>query len=197
MKPYVLCLERLERILSVIDKSGGRISTRDLQRTYSIHESELNLAEEAGFIRFGVQKPKVGRPSRYAEKVSKTPAAKLPPKRSQIGRRISFRRWNFAFYYCIGELEGGMFGFRRVAYLAYQRAYPTSKSKAGARASASRLLKCPEVYAAIQWTFASHSEEIPKWLPQPKTEQEAWDQLREWDCWRIKRAPWWVKMKWQ
>jgi hypothetical protein len=53
----------------------------------------------------------------------------------------------------------GLFGFKRRAWTAYMKAYPSCYSKAAARSSASRLLKRPRVKSgSFLWTVEIRSE---------------------------------------
>jgi len=113
MRPLILCLERLERLLKILDRLEGEARIRDLERTYGIYHWEVEQAEELGWARIETRKPPTGRPSRVVVKVNKTPSAKLPPSRSSLGPYISFRHWRFAFNYCMGELGPGIFSSLR------------------------------------------------------------------------------------
>ena len=105
--------------------------------------------------------------------------------------------WNFAFHYVSGEHGPGMFSFRRTAYVAYLKAFPAAKSKAGAGASASRVLRKPHVRAAIQWTFVDVMDfETNTEGLHPQTTVEIWDTLHRLGSWRTRRAPWWLQRKW-
>jgi hypothetical protein len=127
----------------------------------------VEQAEEAGWVAISERKPAVGRPSRVATKLSESQSAKLPPWRFQITKELSVRHWRFA-------LESTSLGPRRnefgnclsSATRAYLIAFPYAKSRAGASASASRLLKNPMVRAARRWFLAtdlhSYDEEMPK-----------------------------------
>lgn len=192
MRPLILCLERLERLLEILDRLEGEARIRDLERTYGIYHWEVEQAEELGWARIETRKPPTGRPSRVVVKVNKTPSAKLPPSRSSLGPYISFRHWRFAFNYCMGELGTGIFSFRRRAYVAYQKTYGMHLSKESASASASRLLRRGDVRAAIQWTFAYYNPEIPKTECFPHTEREVWTRLHELGNFRAKWAPYWI-----
>lgn len=167
MRPLILCRERLTRLLSVLDREGGECSMRRLYRNFAIHDWEIEQAEEAGWVRNFTRKPRTGRPSAMAEKVSETQAAKLPPWRCQIPKDLSIRHWRFALELASIEYGRGHFGFTlSSAIRAYLIAFPNAKSRAGAAASASRLRKKPMIQAARRWFLAtdlhSHNEEMPK-----------------------------------
>ncbi len=151
MRPLLLCRERLTRILTVLEREGGVCTLRDLYRTYRIHDWEVEQAEESGWVNISERKPAVGRPSRVAEKLSKTQCAKLPPWRYTIPREISIRHWRFAME-TVDFMNGGRFGFKvATAVHAYLKAFPNAKSRAGAYASASRLMKRRDVRIARLW----------------------------------------------
>lgn len=154
MRGHTLCRERLEYLLGVLERHDGRLSIRDLWRSYVIGPNEIRQAEELGWIKTYQRKPPTGRPSEIVETVSKTLVAKYPPYRSEIPVLISMRHWRFAeayltiWPYCNGRK-------------AYQAVFPRARSNAGARASASRLLKTPEVRAALAWIRAQTDRELP------------------------------------
>jgi hypothetical protein len=89
MKSHTLCRERLEYLLEVLERHEGRLSIRNLWRSYVIAAYEIRQAEELGWIRTFTHKPPRGRPSRICEKVSKTLVAKYP-NRSYGGIGFSF-----------------------------------------------------------------------------------------------------------
>jgi len=167
---------------------------RDLWRSYAIHETEIKQAQDAGFVEISTRKPPIGRPSQIVRKVNKTPSAKLPPLRKNIASDISHRHWTFALNYCMGEMGSGFFNFKRRAYVAYMQTYRNCKNEASARASSSRLIRKPNVHAAIQWTFARISGEISKDEPYPRSYLDVWKRLHELSSFRAKWAPWWVKL---
>lgn len=68
---------------------------------------------------------------------------------------------------------------------AYLRTHPRAKSRAGARASCSRLLKRVEVRAALAWHCAIFSNEIP-WEPPPETVEGIAERLKELGNWRVR-----------
>lgn len=167
MRQLLLCRERLTRLLAVLDSEGGSCSLRDLYRTYGIREWEVEQAEEAGWVEISERKPAVGRPSRVAAKLSESQSAKLPPWRFQIPKELSVRHWRFALELASVGPTRGYFGFGLSnATRAYLIAFPQARSRAGAAASASRLLKNPMIRAARRWFLAtdlhSYDEEMPK-----------------------------------
>ena len=197
MRKFILCRERLERIQTVLTRLGGSASLRNLWRGHTIHGTEVEQAAEAGFLTIETMKPATGRPSRVARIVSKTHSAKLPPHRCNIDTLISHKHWRFALNYCAGELGPGLFSFKRRAWFAYMQTYRSAKSKGAARASASRLMKRPDVRAAIQWTFASINRERNSRDHSPTTEAEVWDALRAIRSDRARWAPWYIRLNWE
>jgi hypothetical protein len=47
MHPSILCRERLERIQRILNRVGGSLTVREFQRTYSVHEWEVEQAARA------------------------------------------------------------------------------------------------------------------------------------------------------
>jgi hypothetical protein len=167
MRPLILCRERLTRLLFVLDSEGGECSVRRLCRNFAIRDWEVEQAEEAGWVMISERKPRVGRPSSVARKVSENQSAKLPPWRMQIPKELSVRHWRFAMEMTGIEYGRGHFGFTlSSATRAYLIAFPNARSRAGAAASASRLLKRPMIQAARRWFLAtdlhSYDEEMPE-----------------------------------
>ncbi len=194
MTSNILCLERYQRILSILDRLGGAASFRDLKRTYGIYTYEIEQTEQYGETLIEVYQPRTGRPSRRISKLNKILPAKLPPLRCEIEPSISSRHRRFAFNYCLGELGAG-FSFRRRAYFAYQQTYGKNLSVESASAAASRLLRRGDVRAAIQWTYAYYNPEIPKSEGFPRTESQIWQRLYELGNFRAKWAPWWINFQ--
>lgn len=154
MRPLILCRERLLRILSILDRKGGEVSVRDLYRTFGIFEWEVMQAEALGWLTITTVKPTTGRPAVIAKKVSNPVAAKLPPPRWDIPSDISFRHWNFVFAYLSTWPPCN-------ATAAYLASFHNARTKAGARASASRLLKHPDIKAALAWIRACSDGDFP------------------------------------
>ena len=196
MKPNILTRECLSIIDSAIEKAGGSVSARFLQRNHYIQRWQVDAAVEKGFIFLWKRKPHTGRPALMVSKASIYPTTQLPPSRHSLEDSISFRHWRFAFCYAMGEIGPGLFSFKRRGYAAYQRAFPSAQSKAGAKASASRLLRKPHIQAAIQWTFAKQDPELDCSNHHPHTTTEIWDTLQALRSFRAKWAPYWIKSRW-
>jgi hypothetical protein len=196
MKKNILSRERLAAIERAIDRNGGEITTRNLDRIHGIEWRVLKEAETAGFIELSTRKGRTGRPSLVVKKVSNSHPTKLPLHRSEIESLITQNQWGFAFHYVLGEYGPGFFDFRRRAYVAYQKTYREARSKEGAKASASRLLRKGRTQAAIQWTFAKQSHEDRGHHLYPSTTSEVWNALREIGSFRADWAPWRVKWEW-
>jgi hypothetical protein len=154
MRTLILSRERLNRILSILDRRGGEVSIRDFYRNFGIFNWEVTQAEALGWITITIVKPATGRPSAIAKKVSHSTAAKLPPHRWNIPSDISFRHWNFVYAYLSTCPPCN-------ATAAYLVSFRNVRSKAGARASASRLLKHPDVKAALAWIRACSDGDFP------------------------------------
>jgi hypothetical protein len=194
------------------------MKARDLTRLNGVEWWEIDQAEEKKFVITEQRKPRTGRPSKWvklspiiksssiteaenfanAQDVSQTYPTKLLPSRSTFGRHIKRKEWDFAFWYAIGDfgVGTGLFGFKRRAWTAYMKAYPSCYSKAAARSSASRLLKRPEVKAAIAWQFAKldHLANISRF--HPWTAVEVWDILHRLGSQRARWAPYHIKQRW-
>jgi hypothetical protein len=197
MKPNILTRERLKSIEDAIDKHGGSVSVRFLLWNHFIQRHIIDEAVAGGYIAFETRKPRTGRPSLIIRKVSRSHPTQLPPSRYSLEDCITPRHWNFAFYYALGECGPGMFSFRRRAYVAYQRSFPSARSKAGAKASASRLLRKPHIQAAIQWSFARQDPELDCRNHHPETTTEIWDTLHALGSWRARRAPYRIQARWR
>jgi hypothetical protein len=50
MRPLILCRERLDRILSILDRRGGELPVREFLRTFSVYEFEVTQAADLGWI---------------------------------------------------------------------------------------------------------------------------------------------------
>lgn len=152
MRPLLLSRERLHRLLSVLDRKGGSCSLRELTRIFGIWDWEVEQAEELGWVSISVRQPAVGRPSRVAEKLSENLPAKLPPLRDEISPEMSIRHSNFAFTLAMPVTTRNGYGFGMpTATAAYLLSFPACRSRAGAAASASRLLRNPMIRAAKTW----------------------------------------------
>ncbi|MFT6862004.1 MAG: hypothetical protein ACJAVK_000558 [Akkermansiaceae bacterium] len=141
------------------------MKARDLNRLNGVEWWEIDQAEEKKFVTTESRKPSTGRPSKWvmlphdpksssftasekspfrdcknspdARNVSKTHPTKLLPSRSSLGLRIRTKEWDFPFWYAMGDFGPGtgLFGFKRRAWTAYMKAYPSCYSKAAARSS--------------------------------------------------------------
>ncbi len=160
MRSHILCHERLNRIQSLLDRYGNPITVRDFSRRFAIFNWELEQAENLGWIKIIERKPHVGRPSVVVEKLSETQSAKLPPFRYAIPKEISIRHWRFA-------LESvSCSGFKLTLRVqAYLRAFPNARSRAGASASASRLMKRTDVKLMRRWLFCQINHEVTGDMP--------------------------------
>jgi len=203
-QPPPLTRERLDILLRALIRRGREMKKRDLTRLNGINWWEIDQAQELGFITTETRKPPTGRPSEWAillsigGNVSKNRPTKPLPSRYLLGRNISRREWDFAFWYVIGDFgpETGIFGFKRRGWTAYQKAYPSCYSKAAARSSASRLLKRPTVKAAVAWHFAKldRLSNINRFFPWTAT--EVWDTLHRLGSQRAEWAPYQVQQRW-
>jgi hypothetical protein len=172
-----LCRERLERLLEVLERNGGKETLRQLDRIYAIRRFEVLEAERLGWVVIKSQKPRTGRPSTVVQ-LSKTPAAKLPPWRRCMQRPMSHRHWKFALLTTCASLHrGGSLSGLPCHIESYLKAYPAASSRNGAHASCSRLMNHPNVFAARQWLYATANGEIPRDLGKPQTPGEIWDAL--------------------
>ena len=195
MKPNILTREHLEIIDKSIDKHGGSVSVRYLVWNHFIQRHIIDEAVEAGFLELATFKPPTGRPSLVITKVSINPPTKLPRSRRSLEDCISCRHWNFASNYVLGEYGLEDLSFKRRAYVAYQKAYPSAHSIAGAQASASRLLKQSHIQAAIQWHYAHYCDsETDCRGHYPRTETEIWETLQILKSRRARWAPVHVEM---
>jgi hypothetical protein len=155
MKSLILCRERLERLLKVLDRRDGTASIRDLRRTFGIYEWEVTQAEELGWLLIYDHKPWTGRPSRLAKKLSITVSAKLPPRRYHVPNEITIRHCLFAAR-STGLMKGGRMGLRAAtATYAYLETFPEAKSVPGAAASASRLMKRSDIRLLRRWFYGT------------------------------------------
>ena len=129
-----------------------------------------------------------GRRSRIVELVTQDRLANLPlpPARNQIPREISARHQLFAMRAARECVIRGIkaLGFSGIV-AAYIKTY-NPRSYAGARASASRLVRHPHVRAAMQWSYAQVTDEIPVGERMPTTRLGIWQRLRELGNWRAR-----------
>lgn len=196
MKPNILTRERLAAIEGSIARNGGHITVRHIMRNHGLHRSVIDEAIEGGFLTLESHQGPRGRPSQILKKVSQCYPTKIPPGYSSLDKLISCRHWNFAFNYAMGEIGPGMFNFKRRAWFAYKKAFPASRSQAGARASSSRLLRKSHIRAAIAWTFAKHFDNLRHKGKEPKTPSEIWTILFQAKSDRTRWASWWERWQW-
>ena len=184
MRPLILCRERLGRIRRVLTQLGGSASMRDLWRSYAIYDWEIEQAAEMGWVTITNRKPRVGRPSRVVEFCG-LQNAKIPLPRWCMEKEISIRHWWFALRSVTEAVKHGARLGRLVLpgiVSAYVNTYHP-RSRNGAYASASRLLKRRDVRAAQQW-FCAECHELPRGEPMPRTASGIQKRLRELGNWR-------------
>lgn len=188
--------ERLHRLLSVLARQGGAETTRQLSRRFAIFPAEISEAEALGWVEIETRKPRTGRPSRVV-RLSESQPAKLPPWRCELPRRISHRHWRFALASVYKGVLRGMpkHGIPPLVTV-YRELFHDAKSKAGAAASCSRLLRHPHVFAARQYCYARLCGEIPQSEPTPSTALEAWEALKRHGSWRADYAPRALQLAW-
>jgi len=185
----MLSRERLDRLCAVLARQGGSETIRQLSRRFAIFPDEIVEAEALGWVEIETWKPRTGRPSRIV-RLSKNQPAKLPPWRRQVARPIPIRHWRFAKRSVFEAVRGGMPGHGIPPLVAaYRDTFPDAKSKAGAAASCSRLLRHPHVFAAREFCFARLAGEIPRDSGIPSTVSEAWAILKQHRSWRMEFAP--------
>lgn len=192
MRSLTLCRERLARIERVLNKNAGALTIREFDRSFGVWEWELEQAAALGRIQIETHQPHRGRPSRVVRQVSEPKSAKLPPYRWQIEKPISHRHFCFAIASLKSFKRGrpsyaaafglGDWGCRADAY---QNVYKAARSRAGARASVSRLIRHPDVRAARAWLYAKVRREIPMDDAMPDTARAIWQRLRELGSWRV------------
>lgn len=192
MRTVILCQERWQRIENVLDRLGGKAAIRNLERSYGIRPWEVEQSAELGWLTISTQKPRVGRPSRIAEirDYSNASVPALPKWRCMIERTISIRHHAFAIE-CMDCIPRGsrIFGIGCPPLVeAYMRVY-RPRSRRGARASVSRLLRHPDVRAMRQWHFAQINHEISIYETMPDTASGIWQRLREAGSSRARFAP--------
>lgn len=189
MRSLILCRERLNRIHTILARHPAGLSVREFARTFSVYAWEVEQAAELGFVQIVTRKPPTGRPARIVENISKSQPAKLPPYRSEIAKEISLRHWRFALESVSIGPRKNTFGFGVLAKVrAYQRVYRGS-SAASARASASRLIRNPDVRACRQWFYAQANHELPLDESMPNTANGVWQRFLQLGIWRAKYAP--------
>ena len=185
MRPLTLCRERLDRIRRVLERCGGTATMRDLWRSHTIYDWEVEQAAELGWLTITTRKPRVGRPSRVVGFCGGD-NAKFPAPRWSIESEISIRHWWFALRSVTETVKHGTraFGFGLPGNVsAYVNTYHP-RSRNGAHASTSRLLKRRDVRAAGQWFYAEACHELPPREPMPSTAGGIRARLRELGSWR-------------
>lgn len=197
MKPNILIRERLAVMEASIDRNGGSVTVRHLMRNHGLHRSVIDEAIEGGFLSLESHQGPRGRPSQILRKVSQCYPTKGPPGHSTLDDLISCRHWNFAFNYAMGEIGPGFLDFKRRAWVAYKKAFPSARSEEGARASASRLLRRADIHAAIAWTFAKYCDNLRHPGEEPRTPSEIWKILFEAKSDRTRWASSWVRWQWE
>jgi len=175
VRPCILSLERLDRIRDALARCGGTASLRDLRRSQGIWGWEIEQAEELGWLTIRKCKPCVGRPSLVAE-VSRKENAKLPSPRYEVEGAISTRHFHFALR-SVGAFHRGMQSIGIPPIVSAYMAVYNPRSRQGASASASRLLRRPDVQAARQWFYAMIRGEIPTDERMPETASGIWERL--------------------
>ena len=181
-----LCRERLNRILRLLACHPHGLSVRDFTRTYSVGKWEVEQAAALGCLTIETRRPRTGRPARIAI-VSNPQPRKLPTMPWAAPKPIRPRHRSFALRSISTEADvKATFGVRfTTAAKAYRAGYARAKSQAGARASASRLIRHPDVKAARMWFYASQCEELPRGEPMPTTSDDIYQRLRELGNWRV------------
>lgn len=182
MHPLILSRERLSRLLRVLRRQGGRETVRQLHRRFGIWWWEVEQAAGLGWVEIVERKPPVGRPSRIARILSKSPAAKIPPSRWEIGRGISIRHWFFAMKAVRQGVKGGIhwWGFNIPCWGdVYAQVYGPAKNRNSRDACMSRLLRHPDVRAALAWFYAQRNGDVPAGEPMPPTARGIGERLLE------------------
>ncbi|HAL70272.1 MAG TPA: hypothetical protein DCP71_00665 [Verrucomicrobiales bacterium] len=190
MHSFILCRERLDRILDVLDRNAGELPARAFTRSYSVWQWEIEAAAALGWVEIITRKPPIGRPSRVVLKVSKPQSAKLPPYRSEMEKPISIRHERFALFSTHAVPYGSRFLARQGLGLpcitdAYQRAFPSATNRRAAAASASRLIRRYDVRIARAWFYARFDGNIRKDEPMPSTPRAIWQRLHDAGSWRV------------
>jgi hypothetical protein len=107
-------------------------------------------------------------------------------------KRIYWKHATFAEYAVFGCIKHGskFLGFILPPLVeAYLRVYPKARSRAGARASMSRLMRRHDVRAAVQWHHAVQNGEVPRGIAMPETPSGIRDEMVKTGCWRVKYVP--------
>ena len=146
------------------------MSVRDLMRSFAISPWEIEQAAELRRLRIVTRRPSGrGRPSRVAELRDE----KMQSCPSRVGKSSLKSARDTGYLRCAQRemCPGGMraFGFNIPGIVTTYIETYQPKSRAGARASASRLMRRPHVKAAMQWFYAQMAREIPGDEPMPET----------------------------
>lgn len=107
-------------------------------------------------------------------------------------KRIYWKHATFAERAVFDCIKNGseFMGFNIPPFVtAYLRLYPKAKSRAGARASMSRLMRRRDVRAAVQWNYAVMTGEVPRGLAMPATCSGIRAEMEKAGCWRAKYIP--------
>lgn len=190
MNCRLLSRERLLSLFRILERRGGAVTLRELARSHGVPRWEIEAAARRGFVQIDQRKPRTGRPSwvvtRSKLDVSETETAKLPPPRRSLPRPIRHQIWTFAVHATgIESHAGKVGGFQvRPRYKAWMLSHPGAKSKAGARASSSRMRRKRDTVAAMQWTFATSNGEVPAHESAPESATAIWLRLKALGSWR-------------
>lgn len=176
MDRFTLCRERLFRLFRVLKQQKGRATYRNLIHSHCIRPWEIDQAAEHGFVEIVIEKPATGRPSKVVQILSEGPSAKLPPFRWFKPRHLTARHYRFVRMAAsiAHHARSTRLQFATDAYLA---AFPRAQSRAGAAASASRLLRDPFIRAA--WFWYLRDRFVPRGELMPGDTASIYRRLRE------------------
>ncbi len=165
----ILSYEELKRLERVMLRKGGSMPMREVTRSYGIPLWIVDRAVQGGWVKTYFRKPPGrGRPSRIGE-FRDSSFANLPLRRKEIEPGFSGRHRRFALECVYTAVERGSVRFGIPAIVdVYQNLYQC-RSREGARASASRLMKRRDVQAMRQWYFAKLNREVWKDETMPDT----------------------------
>lgn len=162
MKPSTLCLERLRRIQGILRSREGQVSIREFQRTFGVQRWEILQAVDLGWLELWWYKPPVGRTSLTVREVSNPVTAKLPPTRDRLMPELTSRHYAFIMEATLCLRWGRCrYGLRGCMTDAYQLVY-SAKSRRGASASVTRLLKRMDIQAGLEWAKAQSRGKIDR-----------------------------------
>lgn len=186
MRSQQLSYERLMTIKRGVEALGDKATVRTLRRLRSIHDHEIHQAEALGWVIIFKRKPAIGRPANVVH-FRRLPDANTtwPPDRKMIPNKIRPRHFLFALYSSCRCVKHGMrrWGFPAIVSAYIDVYHPRSRN--GARVSASRLLRHPDVRAARAWFYAIAGKEIAD-EQIPDTAPAIWDRLAELGNWRAR-----------